>query len=88
MSRENPNVTKRVTATLTGEKRKYTVELILSCMEMWNGGDEPADIVVLNQGLAATNPVVVADGSYLMEYSFAGKPVTINVQIFSANLHS
>jgi hypothetical protein len=57
-------------------------------MEIWEAGHEPVDIVVLNQGLAATNPVVVADGKYLMEYSFAGKPVKTNVHIFSANLRS
>jgi hypothetical protein len=86
MSKESPNVTKTVTATLTGEKRKYTVQLVLSCIEIWDGDMEPADVIVLSEGMAATNPEVVADGDYLMEYNFGGKPVARTVHIFGAKL--
>jgi hypothetical protein len=42
--------------------------------------------MVLSEGLAATNPEVVADGDNRMEYSFGGKLVTRTVHIFSAKL--
>jgi hypothetical protein len=86
MSRENPNVTKTVTATLSGEKGKYALQLVLSCIEMWDENTEPVDVMVLGEKLAATNPEVVEDGDYQMEYNLGGRRVTRTVQISSAKL--
>jgi hypothetical protein len=89
VSKEKPNVDQIVMASLkgiNGTKGDYNLHLHLSLIELWGTETVPDDIVVLSEGLSATNQLVVQDGFYEMEYTFGGKPVKKNVHIFTGRL--
>jgi hypothetical protein len=89
VSKDNPNVSQTVMATLNGineTKGNYNLHLNLGLVELWGTETVPDDIVVLSEGLSATNQLVVQDGDYEMEYVFGGNTIKKNVHIFTGRV--
>ena len=71
---------------IDGTKGTYNLRLNLGLIELWGTGTVPDDIVVLTEGLSATNQIVVQDGDYEVEYVLGGKTVKKSILIFTGRV--